>query len=238
MTTPLYVISHHPHDHSVALDNVNQLPVFALFPTFVPYVKLFAVGATFVKVYVAVLDPLFNNVSLTQPVLFCVHGCCAVIVVVVVVDQLDPSKLYAFVCNPAPASLALVICKLHATHSCPDALLNVNVGACLSILICADVLIASTLPAVSVLLYLTYCDAHVVPALHVTVTVVPLVFGVQVPVVSTQYCVVDDSFGVNVTEKSVFLHVLFALSVVTGGNVSIPFHVTVIFTVLFSLSLT
>ena len=35
-----------------------------------------------------------------------------------------------------------------------------------------------------------------------------------------------------------FLHVLFALSVVTGANVSIPFTVIVKFTVLFSLSFT
>ena len=58
-------------------------------------------------------------------------------------------------------------------------------------------------------------------ARHVTFAVVPIVSGVHhVGVVVIQYLVVLVSFGVNVTRKSVLLHVSFALSVVTGAVLS------------------
>lgn len=50
--------------------------------------------------------------------------------------------------------------------------------------------------------------------------VVQTVLGVHDHTVSIQYLVVLVSFGESVTEKSVFLHVLFALSVVPGTTVS------------------
>jgi hypothetical protein len=151
VTTQLYVILQFQHDHSAALDNVFQFHVFALFHMFVQYVKLLAVGATLLNVYVADDDHCVNNASLTYAVLFCVHGCCAVIHVLVVALHTVPLKLYALACNHTHASLAAVTVKLHATHSFPFALLNVNVGACLSILICDDVFVLSVFHALSTL---------------------------------------------------------------------------------------
>jgi len=98
--------------------------------------------------------------------------------------------------------------------------------------------VVSTFPTVSVLEYLTYCSGHVVPAVHVTDTPVPIVIGVQAFVVSTQYLVVLVSFGVRVTVKSVALQMrLTPLGVVTGAKVSIHVQLAVKFVVLFSLSL-
>ena len=78
---------------------------------------------------------------------------------------------------------------------------------------------------------------HVFHAVHVTDTLVHTVHGVHDHTVSTQYLVVDhQSFDVNVTVWSVDVRVLFALSVVTGANVSIHVRVIVKFTVLHSLS--
>ena len=70
--------------------------------------------------------------SLTYPVLVTVPGCCAVIVVLVVVLRVLPSKLYGVACKPTQVSAALAIVKVPATHSFPFALLNVNVGVTLS----------------------------------------------------------------------------------------------------------
>jgi hypothetical protein len=151
VTIPLYVIFQFQHDHSCAFDNVFQSHVFAIFPIFVQYVKLLAVGATLLNVYVAVFKLLFHNASLTHHVLTCVPGCCAVILVVVVVLRVVPLKLYAVLCNHTHASLAAVIAKLHATHSFPFAFANVNGGSCLSILICDHVFTVSAFHAVSVL---------------------------------------------------------------------------------------
>ena len=138
LTIPLYTISVLAHAHSAALDNTFQSPVLAVFPTLACPMKLFAVGTTLLNVYVAVFELLFHNVSLTHPVLVCTHGCCAVIHVVVVAHHAVPLKLYAVhAVIPTHVSLAAVISKLHATHSFPAALLNVNVGAVLSKLYCS-----------------------------------------------------------------------------------------------------
>jgi hypothetical protein len=126
--------------------------------------------------------------------------------------------------QPTPASVAVdAVTVTVLPHVCVgNALMVGTVDACLSILICADVfIVVSTFHAVSVVRYLTYWLLHVVHALHVTFTEVHAVVGVHEPVVSTQYTVVHDSLGVNVTEKSVLLQVLLALSVVTGAVVSI-----------------
>ena len=53
VTTQLYVILVFQQLHSAALDNVFQFHVFAEFHIFVQYVKLLAVGATLLNVYVA-----------------------------------------------------------------------------------------------------------------------------------------------------------------------------------------
>lgn len=55
VTIPLYVILQFQQLHSAALDNVLQSAVFAPFQIFVQYVKSFAVGATLLNVYIAVL---------------------------------------------------------------------------------------------------------------------------------------------------------------------------------------
>jgi anaerobic C4-dicarboxylate transporter len=76
--------------------------------------------------------------------------------------------------------------------------------------------------------YLTYSVVHVVPPAQVTVGLLPAVVGVQLPAVSRQYHVpalpptIPDppSVAVSVTGKFVFLHTLFALSVVTGAVAS------------------
>ena len=96
------------------------------------------------------------------------------------------------------------ICTVHPTHqSVGHVIFNVTLvefvcvallfitklhhtGPCLSILIWADVFIDSTFHNVSVDLYLTYCDAHVVPIVHVTFAVVPVVAGVHDHTVSIQ----------------------------------------------------
>ena len=122
-----------------------------MFHTLACPIKLFAVGATLLNVYVADEDHCVNNASLTYAVLFCVHGCCAVIHVLVVALHVLQSKLYALACNHTHASLGDVTAKLHATHSFPFAFANVNAGACLSILICDDVFVASVFHAVSTL---------------------------------------------------------------------------------------
>ena len=89
------------------------------------------VGQTLLNVYVAVFTLCCNKASLTYHVLITNHGCCAVIPVVAVVLHVVPLKLYGVACNP-PVSVADVIVKLHATHSLPFALANVNVGGVVS----------------------------------------------------------------------------------------------------------
>lgn len=74
--------------------------------------------------------------------------------------------------------LLLTVLLVHAVYAGSATIAGV-VGACLSILITGDVLIASTLLAVSVLRYLTYCDGHVCHISHVTVAVVPAILGVH-----------------------------------------------------------
>jgi len=101
----------------------------------IPHVaKLFAVGATLLNVYVAVLLVSFPKLSLTYHVTVTLHGCCAAILVLVVVHQLHHPNLYALLANHAhhTPSLALVILKLHAVHSAPLLFANVNVGPLLS----------------------------------------------------------------------------------------------------------
>ena len=96
--------------------------------------KLFAVGATSLIVYVAVFDVSFPKLSLTYHVTVTLHGCCALIFVLVAVHQFHPPNLYALHASHTPLlSLALVMLKLHPTHSFPFPLLNVNVGHSLSI---------------------------------------------------------------------------------------------------------
>jgi hypothetical protein len=66
--------------------------------------------------------------------------------------QLVPSKLYPLiVLNHTHISPVFVINNIQSTHSGPLPLANVNVGACLSILISGDVFISSTFPAKSTL---------------------------------------------------------------------------------------
>lgn len=134
VTTPEYSISVVLQLHSAALDNVFQFTVLAVLPTSVWPVKLLAVGVTLLNVYVAVCIVVFDNESVTHHVFVIVPGVfCDDIVVPVVVPHVVPSKLYADHGNPTHTpSLATVIPRLHATHSFPAPLLNVNVGHVLS----------------------------------------------------------------------------------------------------------
>ncbi len=63
-----------PQFHSAALLNVFQSHVFALFPTLLLNVKLFAVGTTLLTVHVALLLVTFPNASLTYAVYVPFHG--------------------------------------------------------------------------------------------------------------------------------------------------------------------
>ena len=108
------------------------------FPTGVGYVNAVAVGTTLLNVYVAVDDAWFPNASLTHHVLVCVHGCCGLMSIPVVVFHVLPSKLYGVVCNHINASVADVIANVPVSHSFPLAFANVNVGAVISTCIVAD----------------------------------------------------------------------------------------------------
>jgi hypothetical protein len=134
--TPLKLKFHVPQFHSFALDSATNcahvifLVVFQIFHV----AKLFAVGTTLLNVYVAVALLWFPSASLTYHVTVTLHGCLAAIPVLVAVHQLHAPNLYALLANHTPPlSLAFVILKLHAVHSFPFPLLNVNVGASLSI---------------------------------------------------------------------------------------------------------
>ena len=107
--------------------------LLAVFPIF-HVAKSLALGATSLNVYVAVFAVSFPKLSLTYHVTVTLHGCLADIHVLVDVHQLHPPNLYALLANHTPLlSLALVIVNVHATHSFPFELLNVNVGHSLSI---------------------------------------------------------------------------------------------------------
>ncbi|OQB42516.1 MAG: hypothetical protein BWY04_00216 [candidate division CPR1 bacterium ADurb.Bin160] len=93
----------------------------------------------------------FSKASLTYHVIVTAHGCCPGMLVVVVINQLVPLKLYGLVCNPTPMSDAFIIVKVQIAHSSHELLLNVNVGPCLSILIADEVLIGSSFPSLSTL---------------------------------------------------------------------------------------
>jgi hypothetical protein len=92
-------------------------------------VKLLAVIHVLIKVYVATKYQLFKNASLIHHVLFCVHGCCALIGIVVVLFRVFPSKLYAAECSPIPISFGFVILSIPFVHSNQELLAKVNVGA-------------------------------------------------------------------------------------------------------------
>lgn len=128
----LYTISVLPQDHSDALDRVFQSAVLAAFHTLALPTKLFAVGFTLLNVYVDVVEAWFSAASLTYAVLFCVHGCCAVIFTTVVVFHVLPSKLYGEACNHASPPFADVIVNAPAVHSGPELFENVNVGITVS----------------------------------------------------------------------------------------------------------
>jgi hypothetical protein len=134
--TPLKLKSHVPQLHSAALlaaTNCAHVILLAVFQIF-HVAKSFAVGATSLNVYVAVFTVSFPKLSLTYHVTVTFHGCLAAIPVLVAVHQLHPPNLYALLASHTPLlSFSLVILKLHATHSFPFALLNVNVGHSLSI---------------------------------------------------------------------------------------------------------
>ena len=141
--TPLKLRFHVPQLHSPALlaaTNCAHVILLAVFQIF-HVAKLFAVGATLLNVYVAVFTVWFPKLSLTYHVTVTLHGGCAVILVLVAVHQLHAPNLYALLASHTPLlSFALVIVSVHATHSFPFALLNVNVGHSLSIftvLLCA-----------------------------------------------------------------------------------------------------
>ena len=55
--------------HAAAALDVNQLTVFAVFPTFVLHVKLFAVNTTSAHVYVTVFVVTFHALSFTFTVM-------------------------------------------------------------------------------------------------------------------------------------------------------------------------
>jgi hypothetical protein len=134
--TPLKLKFHVPQFHSSALDSATNCAHVMLLDTFPIFhvAKLFAVGATSLNVYIAVFTVWFPKLSLTYHVTVTLHGCLAAILVLVAVHQLHAPNLYALLASHTPPlSLALVILKLHAVHSAPFPLLNVNVGASLSI---------------------------------------------------------------------------------------------------------
>ena len=83
-------------------------------------------------VYVPVLKLILLKISLTRPVLTKLVGCCAAIPVVKTVDQVTPSKLYGKAASPIPVSETAEIVIVPTTHSYPELLVKVNVGAVIS----------------------------------------------------------------------------------------------------------